>query len=288
MTTILLVEDDPNIVKMLQLFFQKSEYKILAAKNGLQALDVLNQQRPDLIVSDIMMPVMNGYEFRNVLLKDERMRLIPFVFLSAKGKPKEIVQGMELNVDDYIPKPFDPEVFMARIHAIIERYKEFGRLIYHDALTGLYNRRALDDFLKQELERVERYQRRMSLLLLDIDHFKRVNDNYGHDFGDVVLQRISSVLKSTIREIDYAGRYGGEEFIILMPETGKSEGFIAANRIRLAVKSILWDKDDFSVAISGGLVTAPEDGLEGSRLIKKSDMALYLAKEGGRNQIRKF
>lgn len=286
--TIMLVDDDPNIIQMLKLFLVKSEFNIISAENGKTAFDLLEEQRPDLIVCDIMMPEMDGYELREKLLKDDRFRFIPFIFLSAKGKPVDVVKGMELKVDDYISKPFDADVLMARVAAILQRYQELNKLIHYDALTGLYNRRALENYLKQELERVKRYQREMSVLMLDLDFFKTVNDTYGHDFGDKVLIATADVLRANIRELDYAGRFGGEEFLVLMPETDIRESLAVAERLREAVQALQFEIDELSITISGGLSAAPKDGTDESTLLKKADMALYNAKNNGRNQIQSF
>lgn len=284
--SILIVDDDPHIIHMLELFLGKSDFNILTAENGQNALQVLEGQRPDLIVCDIMMPEMDGYEFRSNLLKDDRFRFIPFVFLSAKGRPIDVVKGMEMKVDDYISKPFDADVFLARVVAILQRYQELNKLIHYDALTGLYNRRAIEDYLKQELERVRRYQRQMSVLILDLDFFKKVNDSYGHDFGDKVLIAVADVLRANIRGIDYAGRFGGEEFLVIMPETDIQESITVAERLREAVQAVHF-KNNLSITISGGLAAAPKDGMTGDALLKKADIALYMAKEKGRNQIQR-
>ncbi len=283
--TILIVDDDPNILHMLEMFLGKREFQILTAQNGREALERMEMERPDLIICDIMMPEMDGYELRRKILGDDRFRFIPFIFLSAKGKPIDVVKGMEMKVDDYITKPFDYAVFLARVSAILQRYQELNKLIHYDALTGLYNRRAIEDYLKQELERVKRYRRQMSLLMLDLDFFKNINDTYGHDFGDRVLVAIANVLRTNIRELDFAGRFGGEEFLVIMPETDIKESAFVAERLREAVELMHFEKSDLKVTISGGLATAPKDGMTGDALLKKADMALYMAKEKGRNRI---
>ncbi len=288
MNTILIIDDDPIILSMLESFLSKGNYKILTVNSGKLAFEILEKQKPDLIISDIMMPDMDGYEMRRKLLNDERFKYIPFIFLSAKGGSKDIVKGIEMNVDDYIAKPFDSTILLAKVNAILQRYDGLYQLIHYDILTGLYNRRAIEIFLKEELERAKRYERPLGVLLLDLDYFKNVNDNFGHDFGDKVLKMVADVLKANIREIDYAGRYGGEEFLVIMPETDQKESMVVAERLRLAVQEIQFDDYNVSLTISGGLVIALKDGNTIDDLLKKADISLYNAKDSGRNIIKRL
>jgi len=285
MYTILLIDDDPIILSMLESFLAGSGHTILTVDSAKTAFKIMEDQKPDLIVSDIMMPDMDGYEMRRKLLSDERLKYIPFIFLSSKGESRDIVKGMEMKVDDYIAKPFDSTVLKAKINAVLQRYDGLYKLIHYDPLTGLYNRRAVEMFLKDELERAKRYNRPLGVISLDLDHFKNLNDRFGHDFGDDVLKITADVLKANIREIDYAGRYGGEEFIIIMPETDRKDSKAAAERLRLAVQGIHFDNHDVSVTISGGMAIALEDGDNIADLLKSADVALYNAKNSGRNLI---
>ena len=286
MNTILLIDDDPIILSMLVSFLSCPEYKIYTADSAKAAFKILEDMKPDLIVSDIMMPDMDGYEMRRQLLNDERLKFVPFIFLSSKGESQDIVKGMEMKVDDYIAKPFDSSVLKAKIKAVLQRYDGLYKLIHYDQLTGLYNRRALEMFLFEELERAKRYKRPLGIVLLDLDHFKNLNDKFGHDFGDNVLKITADILKANVREIDYAGRYGGEEFIIIMPETGQEDTRAVAERLRLAVQQLEFDNPDVSITISGGIAIAMKDGDNTADLLKSADIALYNAKNNGRNLIR--
>ena len=283
--TVLVVEDDPNIVHMVSIILNKSGIKTVGARDGEHALEMLNQLMPSLIISDIMMPNMDGYAFRRELLKRDEIRLIPFFFLSAKGKAHDIVHGMELDADAYIPKPFEPDVLLAKVKAVLRRYSHLNELLQYDTLTKVFNRRTVESNLNAELNRVKRYKQPASIMLLDLDFFKNINDTYGHDFGDLVLKKISATLLENMRDTDYVGRVGGEEFVLVMPNTEKKTGVLAADRLREIIARLVFDTAGLHVTISGGVATAPEDGEDIERLMKKADLALYAAKNNGRNCI---
>jgi len=283
--TVLIVEDDPHIVNLVSIILSKSGYVVEEAKDGEHALELLSNISPSLIISDIMMPNMDGYVFRKELLEQEETKLIPFIFLTAKGKSHDIVHGMELNADAYIPKPFEPDVLLAKVKAILRKYSHFNELLQYDTLTQVYNRRTLEHNLIAELKRVKRYKQPMSILLLDLDHFKNLNDSYGHDFGDLVLKKISTFFKDNLRDIDFVGRVGGEEFVIVMPNTDKKTALFVADRLRERVSKIVFDKAGLRVTMSGGVSAAPDDASEMIGIMKKADVALYAAKAQGRNRI---
>lgn len=283
--TVLLVEDDPNIKNLISIILSKAAVNLVEANDGQEALNVISRIPVNLIISDIMMPNMDGYAFRKKLLETEETSLIPFIFLTAKGKSKDIVQGMELNADDYIPKPFEPEVLLAKVKAILRRYTQFNELLQYDTLTQVFNRRTLEHNLQADLKRMRRYKQVVSIFLLDLDHFKNLNDTYGHDFGDLVLKKIAAFFKSNLRETDYIGRIGGEEFVVVMPNTDKKTAHFVANRLRSKVSEIDFEKEGLKVTLSGGISAAPEDAEEIEVLLKCADVALYEAKNKGRNCI---
>ena len=287
-TKILLVEDDAIMVNMLKMHLNSGGFKLSAATNGLHALKLLQNSTPDIIISDIMMPEMDGFLFRKRLLQREEWRLIPFIFLSAKGQPDDIIKGYQFLIDDYITKPFDPQILRVKVESILKKYKEFNHLIRFDTLTNLYNRRALESFFHQELNRVRRYNQNLSVLMLDVDFFKKVNDQYGHKVGDEVLKRLSATFKDELREVDIAARYGGEEFVILMPETDKNIAFKVATRLRQKSEQLSFSVKGLHVTISGGISAAPTDGDQIHQLIEKADKAMYQAKQKGRNRIELF
>ena len=285
---ILLVEDDSQLINILGLMFERKGYNFEIAHNGLEAMESLERRMPDLIVSDIMMPKMDGLQFRKKILQVKDYSLIPFVFLTAKNKKEEKLQGLRLRVDDYITKPFEIDEFLARLDSIIERQNLLKDLILFDPLTNLYNRRSLENRLKYELKRVKRYKQFLSLLIFDLDHFKTVNDTYGHIAGDDVLKGVAELLHTSLRDVDFAARYGGEEFVLVMPDTDKSQARLVGDRLRKDIEQAGFGDHHIRVTVSGGIATAPTDSSRVRFLINKADKALYRAKLNGRNRIEVY
>jgi len=283
--TILIVEDDRDMRKLLKMYLNHNSYQIIEATSGDEGLNILNNTIPDLIICDIMMPGMDGYELRKKILRNEKLRLVPFVFLSAKGLNKDIIEGFKLFADAYISKPFDPEILKVQVNTLLEKYTEINRLVHFDPLTKLYNRRSLEIYFAQELNRVQRYKQKLSILMLDIDHFKNINDRFGHPVGDEVLKAIAGKLLEQVREVDIIARIGGEEFIILMPETDKETAFTVANRLCTNVAGMSFSQPKIKVTISIGVASAPADGDTPEELLNKVDAAMYSAKRNGRNRV---
>ena len=283
--TILIVEDDRDMRKLLKMYLNHNSYQIIEATSGDEGLNILNNTIPDLIICDIMMPGMDGYELRKKILRNEKLRLVPFVFLSAKGLNKDIIEGFKLFADAYISKPFDPEILKVQVNTLLEKYTEINRLVHFDPLTKLYNRRSLEIYFAQELNRVQRYKQKLSIVMLDIDHFKNINDRFGHPVGDEVLKAIAGKLLEQVREVDIIARIGGEEFIILMPETDKETAFTVANRLCINVAGMSFSQPKIKVTISIGVASAPADGNTPEELLNKVDAAMYSAKRNGRNRV---
>ncbi len=283
---ILLVEDNQTTLTLIKAKLEKEGFEIKSAVNGQNAINLMSEFTPDLIISDIIMPVMDGMEFRNNLRENQKFNLIPFVFLSAKNKLDDKIQGLEIGADYYLTKPFENSELMAIIRSRIEKSREFNNLIYHDKLTGLLNRGGIDKRLEEEINRGRRYNNSFSIAMMDIDHFKKVNDTYGHQAGDIVLRNVSESIAKNMRDSDYAGRYGGEEFLIVMPHTDKKQAFTAAERIRKALEGTGIKDTDIKITISGGISSYPEDGDEYRKIVSSADSALYTAKNSGRNCVK--
>lgn len=281
---ILLVEDDAVSRKLVGYHLKKHGYKVYPVENGQAAMDFLEDKIPNLIICDIMMPVMDGMELRRRLLNHPDLRLVPFIFLSAKADLEDKIEGWMLVVGDYMTKPVEPVELIARVKSVMARHSLYEEMINYDHLTGLMSRRNLESKVSYELARIKRFGREFSVVMLDIDHFKKLNDTHGHAFGDEVLKEVAATLKNSIREVDFVGRMGGEEFVIAMPETDKATGIIIAERVRKSVSELVF-QEDVRVTISGGVATAPEDGLALAELLKVADDALYRAKNNGRNRI---
>jgi diguanylate cyclase (GGDEF)-like protein len=282
---ILLVEDDKTTLTFIKTKLAKEGFKVVPAENGKKAIEIMAKYTPDLIISDIIMPVMDGMEFRNSLRENPKFNLIPFVFISAKNELDDKILGLEIGADYYLTKPFEESELIAIINSRIEKSREFNNLIYHDKLTGLLNRGGIDKRLEEEINRGRRYNNSFSIAMMDIDHFKKVNDTYGHQTGDIVLKNVSGSIATNIRDSDYAGRYGGEEFLIVMPYTDKVHAYTATERIRKSLAATEIKSTDIKITISGGIASYPEDGDNFREIVSSADSALYSAKNNGRNCV---
>ncbi len=262
--------------------------------SGRLALERVKTCRYDLVLLDIMMPRMSGYEVCRKLRENYTTFELPIIFLTAKNQPGDIVTAFEVGANDYIVKPVDKTELSAKIdiHLSLKdaaaRAIENARLANIDPLTGLYNRRYFMDFGKREFETVRRKKGSLSVIMIDIDYFKEVNDRYGHDIGDRVLKQVSSIIRKNLRAIDIPGRYGGDEFMIILPGTGLKGAIPVADKIRS-----IFEKKTFGVKGGGHLkltlslgVAHYSDGVESfDEMVKKTDEMLYKSKAEGRNRI---
>jgi len=294
---ILIVDDTPLNIKMLGEVLREN-YQILVAINGEKALEIATSDTaPDIILLDIMMPGMDGYEVCKQLKTDGRSQGIPVIFISAKCETADEMRGLELGAVDYISKPFSMPIVSARIKTHLTLKKKSDMLEWltcTDGLTNIANRRRLDEFLKQEWNRGRRTGSSLSLIFVDIDFFKKYNDCYGHQAGDDCLVNVANILeKSLARSTDFVARYGGEEFMVVLPETGMESSLAIAEQIRRNVEQadMPHANSDVSsqVTLSLGVASMiPVDGMTPDHLIKTADAALYTAKENGRNQVVEF
>lgn len=282
---ILVVDDERVMIKLLDFNLTKAGYEVKTVSNGQEALRILDSYRPDLIICDIMMPVMDGLELRQRLRQEHDYQLIPFIFLTAKTQTEDRISGFKLGVDDYIGKPFSPDELQVRVASILERRSRFEQLMNYDFLTGIFNRRMLESNLEFELKRALRYHHPLSVLIFDIDRFKSINDVHGHSIGDIILKDVVATVKQHIRDIDILGRLGGEEFALMMPDTDRSAATNVANRCRQKVSEQPYSDKNLNVTFSGGIATAPDDATSVLELLNVADGALYQAKETGRNRI---
>ncbi|QEK12839.1 diguanylate cyclase [Crassaminicella thermophila] len=258
------------------------------------AEELLNQmQAYSLYLIDFVLPSISGEQVILELRKKYKYALI--IAISAIDNQKIISNILSSGADDYITKPFNENVFIARLKANIrtflllqelkEKNFELERMVKIDGLTSLYNHKYMYERLEEEIQRARRYDKKLSIIMFDIDKFKCINDVYGHQFGDDVLIKISQKLKSEIRQSDIAGRYGGEEFIIILPETGLQDAYKLAERLRKSISNIKFKEKNIKVTISGGVAELEKENA--LKLIGKSDKLLYKAKENGRNRIEK-
>jgi two-component system cell cycle response regulator len=295
---ILIAEDDPVSRRLLEVFLARWGYQVVVAAGGTEALDLLEQiDAPRLAVLDWMMPGLEGIQVCRKIRERKDRPYTYILLLSARTQKEDLLLGLQSGADDYLTKPFDAQELRARLH-VGQRILKLqdglmvagAELLFratHDSLTGIANRDVILDSLRREHSRQVREGGSFGIVLLDVDHFKSVNDTYGHLCGDAVLQEVVRRVNSTVRSYDTVGRYGGEEFLIVAPSSS-AEGIIRlSERIRLAIeaKPIATDAGDISVTVSLGLAVSSEASLlDPKRILSTADEALYRAKAEGRNR----
>ena len=287
---ILIVDDSPDAIAVAKQRLAKEGVEVLCAEGGIPGLEAAKREVPDLILLDVDMPDMLGFEVCRVLKADPDLCMIPVIFLSGSGSPEDKVKGLDLGAVDYVTKPFDAFELRARVRAALRTKHLQDLLIEHahiDPLTGLPNRRALMARLQQEWARMERHGRPLSLVMADVDHFKRVNDTYGHTVGDRVLQEVAKTIAAQCRTADLPTRYGGEEFAIVVADETASKAMRLAERCRQEIEQVRVPVKAGTVGATASFGVADASGLPSPEtLIHRADEALYQAKRGGRNQVR--
>jgi diguanylate cyclase (GGDEF)-like protein len=289
----LLIVDDEKHNRTLLLELLKDSYQIIFAKNGRQALELAATHRPDLILLDVLMPEMDGYQTINALKADEASRDIPVIFISALDSADDEAQGLELGAADYITKPFHPSIVRARIRnhlQILQQRRQLEQLSLVDSLTEIPNRRRFSQVLEQEWRRCLRKQEPLSLVVVDVDHFKLYNDSHGHAIGDNILYLVAQTLSHGLRRAsDFVARYGGEEFVMLLPESEASEAQVLVERIRQDINDQQLEHRSSPVApwitlSFGGATVIPDTHEVDSEFFCRADACLYQAKHQGRNR----
>jgi diguanylate cyclase (GGDEF)-like protein len=291
--SILIVDDDILSIKLLQAAFGDS-YTILTATSGRDAIEIAVAQCPDLILLDAMLPDIDGFEVCRSLKVEERTTAIPIIFITGLDAKEQQRRALELGAIDFISKPIDLTILTLRIrnHLELKLYRDFlENLTLLDSLTGIYNRRAFDEILEREWRRGRRSTTPLSLLIADVDFFKRYNDLYGHPQGDGCLRQVAEVLATTVhRPNDTVARYGGEEFAIILPETDHTGAHQLAETLRERIQSQAIPHEEGGswkcVTVSIGVATlVPDDTTKTSALVQQADEHLYRAKEAGRNRV---
>jgi len=290
--SLLIVDDEPSNLMVLN-FLLKDDYRLYVANDGPTAIKLALRHKPDLILLDIIMPGMDGYEVLVKLKSMEETKKIPVIFVTALNNQKDEETGLRLEASDYIIKPFDPEVVKLRIKnqlKTLNAMRNIEHISLTDTLTELSNRRNFNVNLQREWNRAVREETPLSLIILDIDFFKKYNDTYGHPQGDVMLKTIAQIFRHTLkRSTDMIARWGGEEFTVLLPLTDLDDAIRLAEEIRLSVENaevFLPDGTSTKVTISAGVHTArPKQHSLMDEFISNVDKALYAAKQGGRNMV---
>ncbi len=292
----LLIVDDliTNIKVLMSILNAHSAYDIAVATSGQQALDIALLEMPDLILLDVMMPGMDGYEVCQRLKSDQRTKDIPVIFVSAMDEAEDEARGLEAGGLDYITKPVNKAIVKARvrIHLELKRQRDLLRRISMiDGLTGIANRRRFDEALEREWRRCQRAATPLSVIMVDVDFFKAYNDHYGHLAGDECLKRVAEAMADQMRRgTDLAARFGGEEFVCLLGDTGTEAALAMAQRLRACVSEMAiphaWSSVADHVTISLGVGTlVPDEDQDARRLVDLADQGLYIAKGGGRNRV---
>jgi len=293
--SVLIIDDETtNIIALTNIL--TPEYEIYAAKNGLNAIKLAKEHLPDVILLDVLMPEMDGYEVISILKASEDTRAIPVIIISGLGSAEAEEKGLILGASDYISKPFHSSIVKIRIQNQIQFSSQFNivkALSLMDELTGLYNRRGFDSRLRLEWNRARREQIPISIMMIDIDYFKKYNDGYGHMQGDVALQRVAKIIERVLkRPADFCARWGGEEFIALLPDTALPGALIVAEEIRKNIEDAQIPCDNGYITkttVSIGVNTImPKQDVLVRDFITGADSALYSAKDSGRNRVCKY
>ncbi len=314
---ILIVDDHPVTTHLLRKSMESEGFKTLVAPSGDVALKIVPRSLPDLILLDVMMPGLDGFETCRKLKEDPATRDIPIIFVTGKSDSKDVLKGFDVGGVDYISKPLRPKEVLLRIKThlklwmLIKRYEKnidelreanlklddladklkeanlkLDNLANVDPLTGILNRRAVKEKMEDERTRFERTKEPYSVILGDLDHFIKINDNFGHDAGDYLLIQISKILKEKIRKPDFVSRWGGEAFLLFLPETDLNGAVNLAEKLRQSIESthVIFNQHKFNVTMSLG-VSVYKKGMTIDDCIQKADGLLCRAKEAGRNKV---
>ena len=298
--SVLVADDDPLFCRLLESWLRKWNYRVTTPEDGLKAWNVLqhNDDAPQLLVLDWLMPAINGLELCQRIRSRKQLRYPYIVLLTAKDDKQDLVTALESGADDYLTKPFDMREVQARLRVgkriltlqeeLIKAREELRFEAMHDRLTELWNHGAILDFLHRELERTRRTREPLGILMLDIDHFKAVNDTHGHLVGDEVLKQVAGRLFRSARVYDWVGRYGGEEFLSIVSACSTENLRKHAERIRagIAEEPISTSAGEVKVTVSIGATVALFDpDCDQQTLLQYADSALYHAKKRGRNCV---
>jgi two-component system cell cycle response regulator len=296
---IILVADDSMVVRaVLRKQLEQDGHRVVEAVDGEDALRACRDSHPDVVLLDVEMPVLDGHATLARMKDDPELRDIPVVFLTGRVDTADVVTGLRLGAHDYLRKPFEANELMARVSAALRtkelqdalrtRNAELDRVSRIDMLTGLYNRRHIDEHLRRAIAGARRHGRTVGVVLADIDHFKLVNDRHGHLAGDAVLRELAGRLQATVRTEDALGRWGGEEFIAALSEVSAAEVAVIAERMRQVVAAtpfVLEGRTPLTVTISIGHTSGNDDA---EALVHRADDALYAAKAAGRNRVEAY
>lgn len=305
---LLVVDDNPQNLQLIGgMLGERPEFDLSFATSGSEAIEAMESVVPDLVLLDINMPVMNGFQVCNWIRTNETTAGVPVIFLTAQAETDYIVQGFRCGGSDYVVKPFQPQELLARVQVQLELHSsriemrrlnqelqrvndELRMLSNTDGLLRIANRRHFDETLERDLQRAIRNREHLSMLLIDVDHFKRFNDRYGHLEGDECLKKVASLIRTTVRRgSDLVARYGGEELAVILPEADIDKASLVAEKIHgsLREENIPHESSPVAPCVTvsiGAASILPDPGSLAESLVQATDRALYAAKEGGRNR----
>ena len=283
---VLIVDDSPSTAAFYSATLADAGFICQVVTDPLKSLDTLDEMRPELILLDMHMPGASGEELAKAIRQQDAYLSIPIVFLSAESDITRQREAMSLGGDEFLQKPIQPQHLISAVKGRIIRYRALRALMVRDSLTGLLNHTSFKERLRGEVARMKRLDKPLSVALIDIDFFKKVNDGYGHPVGDRVIKSLARLLKQRLRGADVIGRYGGEEFAVAFPETREEDAFRVLDSIRMSFGAIVHIAGErtFHTTLSAGIAAFPAWD-EAEELINQADQTLYAAKHGGRNRV---
>ena len=293
-----MADDSAVYRKLVEQTLSESEYAVMFAKSGREAMDIFAKHRPSLVITDWMMPDFSGIELCENIRQQFQESYTYIIILTGMSHKSEVVKGLKSGADDYLTKPFDQEELLARagvgsrvieLHRQIEaKNRLLEQLALTDALTDLPNRRAIEEWATRQLSGAARYGFEFWIVVADLDHFKNINDSYGHEAGDIVLKRVAEILKSSSRKSEICGRIGGEEFLLSLSHTTGENVRLVLDRIRKEIEASKFSFGGASLAVTASFGVAcfnGENARDLNQIISCADAALYTAKKLGRNRI---
>ncbi|MCD6293934.1 MAG: diguanylate cyclase [Deltaproteobacteria bacterium] len=300
---ILIAEDNLVSRKLMEMTLRQAGYEVVSAEDGREALEIFKKRFFPIILTDWEMPEMDGLSLCRAIRENPAEGYVYIFLITARDSKKDIIVGLEAGADDYLTKPFDRFELMARLKTALrvlelekslkDAYEKIRLLSITDKLTGCYNRLYMDEYLAKEIARATRYNRSVSLVMADIDHFKRVNDTHGHQAGDLILKNfVLSIREGLRQDVDWIARYGGEEFLMVLPETDFESAMFSAERLRRIVSKSFtaYNEKEIRITASFGVAgfnpSAKIKNIPCETIIAQADKALYQAKDEGRNRVR--
>ncbi len=292
---VLIADDDPMFRRILQRWLENWGYQVIVAEDGTRAWEILQEERPpELVILDWVMPGVDGVELCRRVRERQRAPYQYILVVTAKDDRQDVINGLEAGADDYLTKPFDKGELRARLRVgnriltlqddLIQARDELRFQATHDVLTGIWNRAAILDLLHRELERADRSHGSTGVLMIDLDHFKAINDTYGHLVGDLVLRETAQSIVRVVRAYDFLGRYGGEEFLVVLPGCDKQQAQQSAERVRLSIACTPVLTASVEISVTASIGATATQNINETEVLAIADKALYQAKNAGRNR----